>query len=203
MIWLSGATVYLVCEAVAAAGFPGYSYAANYISDLGVSPVMNVGAFMAHGTLFLLGAAVAVRCYPGTGLVGGAFVPAAAANALGNVLVGTFRSGMAPTSANWHLVGAALALVGGNVAVILAGIGGRRVGAPPAYVRASVGLGAVGLASQVALIINGASGFVPVGVLERGAVYSIIGWELMTGFAILCRRRPAGQRLTNSGSRGG
>ena len=43
MIWLVGATVYLVCEALAAARFPGYSYTADYISDLGVSAVMNSG----------------------------------------------------------------------------------------------------------------------------------------------------------------
>ena len=60
MIWLVGAAVYLVCEAVAAASVPGYSYSADYISDLGVSAVMNVGAFMLHGSLLLLGAVIFV-----------------------------------------------------------------------------------------------------------------------------------------------
>ena len=92
-IWLVGAAVYLVCEAVAAASVPGYSYIADYISDLGVSAVMNVGAFMVHGSLLLLGAVIFVRACPTPGWAGWSFVLAAAVNAIGNVFVGTFRSG--------------------------------------------------------------------------------------------------------------
>jgi hypothetical membrane protein len=178
-----------VCEAVVAAGFPGYSYAKNYISDLGVSSLMNVGAFMVHGLLFLLGAVVVTRGHPLTGLLSRGFVLAAAANALGNILVGTFHSGMPHQAINWHVIGAALAIVGGNVAVILAGVGSRRIGAPRGYARASIIIGVVGIASLVALILNGAHGPLPAGALERGSVYSIIGWELMTGISILSRRR--------------
>ncbi len=135
VIWLVGAAVYLVCEAVAAASVPGYSYVADYISDLGVSAVMNVGAFMVHGSLLLLGAVVFVRACPTPGWAGWIFVLAAAVNAIGNVLVGTFRSGaveMTGTS-HWHVIGAGMAIVGGNVAVIIAGLGSRRLGAPRTY----------------------------------------------------------------------
>jgi hypothetical membrane protein len=177
-----------VCEAVAAATFPGYSYAVNYISDLGVSAVMNVGAFMVHGLFFLLGAVVATRAYPSTGLLGRAFVLAAAANAVGNILVGTFHSGMPQQAVNWHVIGAGMAIVGGNLAVILAGRGSPRVGASRAYGCASTVIGVVGITSLVALILD-SSRTVPAGVLERGSVYSIIAWELMTGIAILRRRR--------------
>lgn len=177
-----------MCEAVAAAGFPCYSYADNFISDLGVSPVMNVGAFMVHGGLFLLGAVAATRAYPATGVLGRAFVLAAAANAAGNILVGTFHSGMPPQAINWHVIGAGLAIVGGNIAVVLAGIGSRRVGAPRAYAGASIAIGVAGLVSLAALLVSGTTGPVPAGILERGSVYSIIGWELMTGIALLRRR---------------
>ena len=94
MIWLVGAAVYLVSEAIAAASFPGYSYIADYISDLGAAAVMNIGAFILHGSLFLVGAIVISRACPTLGWVGWSFVLAAAANAIGNILVGTFRSGM-------------------------------------------------------------------------------------------------------------
>jgi hypothetical membrane protein len=186
--WLVGGTLYVACEAVAAARYPGYRYVGNYISDLGTSAVMNVGGFTLHGLLFALGAGLAVRAYPTTGGVGRAFVVAAAANAIGNVLVGTFHSGTPHSGVNWHVLGAGLAIVGGNAAVILAGSAGARLGAPVLYRRTSVALGIVGLACLAALIVDG-SHVVPVGILERGAVYPIIAWELMTGIALVRRLR--------------
>jgi hypothetical membrane protein len=191
VIWLIGAAVYMVCEAVAAASVADYSYFADYISDLGVSAVMNVGAFMMHGSLLLLGAVVFVRACPTPGRLGWAFVLAAAVNATGNVLVGTFRSGN-----HWHVIGAGMAIVGGNVAAIVAGIGSRRVGASRAYRLASIVLGVVGLACLLTLIIDGANGsrLFPVGVVERGSVYSIIAWEIITGASILLRFRRDSQR---------
>ena len=160
MIWLLGAAVYLVCEAVAAASVPGYSYFADYISDLGVSAVMNVGAFMLHGSLLLLGAVIFVRACPTPGWAGWSFVLAAAVNAIGNMLVGTFRSGGVEVSdmSHWHVIGAGMAIVGGNVAVIIAGLGSRRLGAPQTYRLVSVVIGVVGLACLLALIIDGANG---------------------------------------------
>lgn len=194
VIWLVGAVVYLVSEAVAAAGLPGYSYTADYISDLGVAAVMNIGAFIVHGSLFLLGAIVISRACAAPGWAGWSFVLAAAANAVGNTLVGLFRSGTAEAAAihgHWHVIGAGLALVGGNVAAVIAGIGSRRMGAPRGYRRASVAFGAMGIACLLALIVDGAIGsrVIFVGVVERGAVYPIIAWEIMTGATILCRVR--------------
>jgi len=113
--------VYLVCEAVAAARYPGYSYADDYISELGVYAIMNIG-FIVHGALFLLGAIVVSRACRDIGTAGWGFVLAAAANAIGNVLVGAFRSGD-----HWHVIGAGLAIAGGNVAAVIAGTGRRRL----------------------------------------------------------------------------
>ena len=196
VIWLVGAAVYLVSEAIAAASFPGYSYIADYISDLGVAAVMNIGAFILHGSLFLVGAIVISRACPTLGWVGWSFVLAASVNAIGNILVGTFRSGMPVTAGhvNWHAIGAGMALVGGNTAVIIAGLGSGRIGAPRSYHLASFGIGVVGMACLLALIIDGANGsrVLPVGVIERGSVYSIVVWEIVTGAAILCRRPSSG-----------
>lgn len=191
VVWLVGAAVYLVSEAIAAARFPGYSYIADYISVLGAAAVMNIGAFMLHGLLFFVGAIIILRCCPTLGWGGWCFVLTAAANAIGNVLVGTFRSG-APLTAdevNWHAIGAGMAIVGGNTAVIIAGFASRRIGAPRRYRLASVAIGVVGIACLLTLIIDGANGsrLLPVGLVERGSVYSIIVWEIMTGVSILCQ----------------
>ena len=81
------------------------------------------------------------------------------------------------------MFGAGMAIIGGNIAVIIAGIGSRRIGAPRSYRRVSVVIGAVGIACLLTLIIDGANGSraLPVGVVERGAVYTIVAWEIMTG----------------------
>ena len=144
-----------------------------------------------HGSLFLVGAISASRSLPVLGWAGWSFVLAVSANAVGNVLVGLFRSGVSA-----HTVGAGLAIVGGNVAVIIAGLGSRRVGASSGYRGASIVVGAVGLACLLALITDGANGtrVLPVGVVERGSVYSIVVWEIMTGVAILLRIRRADRR---------
>ncbi|MGZ6780398.1 MAG: DUF998 domain-containing protein [Mycobacterium sp.] len=184
VIWIVGAAVYLVCEAVATVRLRGYSYVDDYISDLGVAPVMSVGGFILHGCLFLAGAMVFCGSCPKLGWAGWGFAMMAAANALGNVIVGTVRIGAV------HATGAAMAILGGNIAVIMAGVGSRRIGAPSIYRRASVAIGAIGIACLLTLVIDGANGSrdLPVGIMERGAVYSIVGWEIMTGAAILCRR---------------
>jgi hypothetical membrane protein len=113
-------------------------------------------------------------------------VLAASANAIGNILIGAFRSGVPA-----HVVGAGLAIVGGNVAVIIAGFGSRRIGASLAYRVASVIIGAVGIVCLLALIIDGANGsrLLPVGAVERGSVYTIIVWEIVTGVVLLRSRR--------------
>lgn len=184
VLWLVGAAVYLACEAVAAVRLRGYSYADDYISDLGVAPVMSIGGFILHGCLFLAGAVVFCGSCPKLGWAGWVFVVMAATNAVGNVIVGTVRSGTV------HSTGAAMAILGGNIAVIVAGVGGRRSHASSAYRGASVAIGAVGIACLLTLVIDGANSprDLPVGIVERGAVYSIVIWEIMTGAAILCRR---------------
>jgi hypothetical membrane protein len=152
---------------------------------------MNYGAFMLHGSLFLLGAIVISRSCPAPGWAGWGFVLAAAANTTGNILVGIFRSGVPA-----HVIGAGMAIVGGNTAAIIAGFASRRVGAPRSYRLASVVIGVVGIACLLTLIIDGADGsrLLPVGVVERGSVYSIIAWEIITGVTILARRGRCSRR---------
>src|ERR1700678_2600242 len=98
--WLSAGLAYLTLEGIAAAAFrPRYSYAHNFISDLGIpsgnSPLawlMNT-AFGVQGTLFLVGAILTVRAVEAR--KAGLFVALVAANAVGNLLIAAFHSGPA------------------------------------------------------------------------------------------------------------
>ena len=196
VVWLAGAALYLLAEAVAASGYPGYSYVEDYISDLGVphgttgtvgshvATVMNLG-FVANGTAFLIGALLVARVGPGGRRI--PFVALAAVHAVGNLLVATFHSGGQDTAL--HTLGAGMAIVGGNLAVCVAGPIAGRAGAPRWYGAASTAAGLLGLAALAVLVA--ASG-VPVGVPERISVYTIVGWELVTGAVLLGARRPPG-----------
>lgn len=169
--WILGAASYLTAEAVtAAANRPSYSYAHDYISDLGVpgqpfAALMNV-AFVAQGSLFLLGAVSADGCRHRT------FTVAAAANAVGNVLVGTVHAGEGPL----HVVGATLAIAGGNVAVLA----GAALCPSPAGRLVSRLLGGTGLVALLALALQAWTSVevLPAPVWERASVYPILAWQV-------------------------
>ena len=201
LTWVAGAVLYLVAEAVAASGYPGYSYVEDYISDLGVpggagtragtvgghvATVMNLG-FLANGTAFLVGALLASRAGGGRGRV---LLGLAAVHALGNLLVATFHSGGQDTVL--HALGAGLAIIGGNLAACAAGLAAGTVGAPRWYGAASTTAGVLGLVA-LGVLVAGPDGL-PVGVPERISVYTIIGWQLGTGAALLWAVRPSRAR---------
>lgn len=178
--WLVAGSVYLSLEAVAARAVADYSYAHNFISDLGrpdspQSHLMNA-AFVGQGTLFFAGAALLVRAArPRKPLL---LLSFGAANMVGNILVAAVPSG--PTGIGWlHVTGAALAIVGGNAAIVAGSTVIEDAGAPRWYRAASIGLGGLGLLSV---------GFVAVGAdasWERISVYTIIGWQILSAVFLL------------------
>jgi hypothetical membrane protein len=190
--WLSAGLAYLTLEGIAAAAFrPRYSYARNFISDLGIpsndSPLawlMNT-AFCLQGTLFLLGAILTVQAVEAR--KAGLFVTLTAANAVGNLLIAAFHSGPASHAngtAGWHAIGAVSAIVCGNAAILA----GSRV-VSGWHRKVSVALGTFGLLSFALFVVElPASGTMPLGILERCSVYSITAWQLLTAAWLLSRR---------------
>jgi hypothetical membrane protein len=209
-IWIASGIAYVTLEAIAAAGYVGgYSYAQNYISDLGVttpsvfegrtidSPralVMNIGFYL-QGALFLTGAALAVRAFPG--LRGRLFVGCAATHAVGLLVVGTIHGGGAEAASGgieWHMFGAGLAIVGGNAALLAGAALARKVGTPSWYWGISATLGVLGLLSVGMLLVDRAStavNLLPEGTWERGSVYTVTVWEIATGVCLLALARRA------------
>jgi hypothetical membrane protein len=181
LAWIVAATGYFVFEAVAAAAVePAYGYATDYISSLGVprrSPhaVLINGAFVTQAVLFPAGAALVVRGVAAR--KASWFLALAVVNGLGNVLVATVHSG---TESKWHVAGAILAIAGGNAAVLVGSSILRRAGASRAYRAVSVVLGAVGLLCLLALAVDTSHAVLPVGIWERGSVYSIFVWQAIS-----------------------
>ena len=195
--WMSGALVYLIFEAIAAKAFrPHYSYAHNLISDLGIPSrasalawLMNT-AFCLQGTLFLVGAILAVRAIDARRAR--AFLTLAAVNAVGNILIAIFHSGpaaQADRTAWVHATGAVLAIVGGNAAILA---GSCTIGGPPWHCRISAGLAALGLLSFMMFVIESSAAGVqlmPPAVWERCSVYSITTWQMFAATWLFTRSR--------------
>lgn len=193
--WIAAGVVYLVAETIAASAFPGYSYAQNYISDLGVpadSPahlVMNTGLVL-HGLLFASAALLTIHQGFTHGRV---IIGLAVVNGLGNVLVGLVHSGTDGVFGSLHWVGAAMAIVGGNFTALTVGLSLRRSSGDRVLGTTCLVLGVVGMVSIIALAVDGASvDLLADGVWERLAVYAITAFELLIGAAMVLRvRRPA------------
>ncbi|GAA1749257.1 hypothetical protein GCM10009710_31600 [Aeromicrobium alkaliterrae] len=205
--WIVAGVVYLATEAVAAAAFDGYSYATNYISDLGIpevgtsggraidSPlawVMNTG-FIAHGVLFA--AAAALFAPRVTTTLRRWFVALAVTHGIGNVLVGLVHSGTTSADTSYgflHGVGAGMAIVGGNLTIVVVGLSLRRAPAERSLGTVCLLLGVVGLLAVTALLVDGGSSSVdvlPDGVWERISVYTITAAELLLGVVTLVGAR--------------
>ncbi|MET1075676.1 MAG: DUF998 domain-containing protein [Umezawaea sp.] len=177
---------YVVLEAVAASAWtdPPYRYAFNYISDLGVpgprsdsgervlnSPlawVMNT-AFVVQGIgLLVVALAVAAHLHGVRRYLLAVF---AVCHALGNVLVAVFHS---TSPGAYHVVGAVLAIVGGNLLTLTAGTRRWLVVLPVLGLVCALLIGRIG-AGEVD------------GLWERGSVYAITVWEVLFGASLLWR----------------
>jgi hypothetical membrane protein len=190
LLWIVAAVAYFMFEAIAAGAFT-YSYANDYISTLGVpgrSPLallMNA-AFVTQALLFPVGAALLVA--GGRARKASVFVAFAVLNGIGNLLVATVHSGPSGGGGpDWHGVGALLAIAGGNAAVLAGSSALQRAGASRAYRSVSVALAVLGFACLVALQIGAAHAVLPIGVWERGSVYSIYIWQTVTAVYLLPR----------------
>jgi hypothetical membrane protein len=193
------AVQWMVGEAVAASAWtsPRYSYSHNFISDLGVpscgaelrgrticSPlyaVMNT-TFIAQGVLFAVAAVLLFRLLPGR--PGWVYLVLAVVHGVGLTLVALVHGSpeaLADGSMQWHGIGAAMAILGGNLASIVVGCHLLR------RVRwlgiTEVALGAFGLACV--LVLKTMTNTDIAAVFERGSVYAIMAAELVAGVALL------------------
>ncbi|MGW3283462.1 DUF998 domain-containing protein [Streptomyces sp. NPDC001002] len=199
---------YVIAEAVAASDWkdPHYSYSYNFISDLGVSScggrvqgrticsplhtVMNAG-FIVQGGLVILAALLLFRLLPGR--LRWICLALAVVHGVGITLVGLVHGSaesIEDGSMAWHGLGAAMAILGGNVLWIVVGfhtlrtLGQRQLGI------SGIALGTLGLVCVLLLMTFMPDNTTPdgVAVFERGSVYTIMAAELIAGVALLRSR---------------
>ena len=198
---------YVVLEYIAAHAWhsPTHSYAVNFVSDLGNpvagdvfdgrlvnSPlhlVMDAG-FIAQGALFIAaGLQLVVMVTP----LRPSLLWLAFAHGVGVILVGFFPESSAALHDGVivvHSIGAAGAIIAGNVIAIVIGARGDRLGAPRWLRAASAAFGLLGLAAFVLLQADRPLYHADGGVPERASVYTIVAFESMVGAALLLARVP-------------
>ncbi|MGW8330046.1 DUF998 domain-containing protein [Streptomyces sp. NPDC055897] len=205
VVLVVNAVQWVVSEGVTAAAWtdPPYSYASNYVSDLGVpdcgtrfqgrdicSPdhaLMNA-SFMAEGILFAIGVVLLARLV--TGRTRRVVVGLALAHGVGMVLVGLFHGSRGGVSVGLAIHGgaAAVGILCANTLAIIAG-SLPSLGLPWAYRVFSIAVGALGLLSEAFVGVSAGTA----GVFERCGVYSWLLWSCVTGVLLLAgrSRRPA------------
>lgn len=207
VLLIVAAILWFCLEALAASRFrPRYSYAHNYISDLGVpdpgtfegramdSPLSAVANFMflSQGILFLIAAILLTRAIaPSTSRR--AFLLLAVGYAIGFTLIATFHGSeqaAANGTAKFHVLGGAIAAISGNVALVVAGRYLRKFQGHNIFGVFTMAAGVVGILSLVLLMIDRSStsfNLLPDGTWERGGCYPILLWEFVTGVLLLKR----------------
>lgn len=204
--WVLGGIVYVLAaqyfvgEQIAAAAWtdPPYDWRHDYISDLGVvtctevsgicSPlhaVMNA-SFVLLGLIVICGSVLLRSCLDPTP-ARTLFVGLMSASGVGDVLVGTFPGSVdaAASGTNLlHVLGAVLAIVGGNAGIMVAGIALIRSDRHRAIGFYSIASGMVGLAA-FALFALGRDLGIGIGLVERVAADPITMWMIVVGTAAL------------------
>jgi len=196
--FILGGAVYLLAEKISALAWhvPAYRYMQNYISDLGIpvcgvladgraicSPrhvVMNMG-FAAEGILFFLACfLIGSGCRPrGRWL----FLLTGLLHGIGGVMIALFHSGGGNGGITLHQAGAVLAIAGGNLCLLTAGmlLRGHSRRRDRQWGGISLLLGTVGLLSMLIIPLN----LLPTGLIERASVYPITCWQILTGLWLL------------------
>lgn len=186
IVFLIASLYYLVAEAVSATFFNASlfnTYVFHTISELGIpngnSPLfwlMN-SAFILIGLALLFGVFYKFRdCIVKNKM---AITVLTAITALGVIIVGMIHGGN-PLTSGYHTLGAVMAILGGNILLVLISRSMKDFGR---YQKATLILGIIGLVAFWVMFFSMGSIYMP--VYERLSVYPLIVWSFLTGTFLL------------------
>ncbi len=180
--FLIGSLYYIIAEAISATYFNASifnTYIFHTISELGIpngnSPLfflMN-SAFILIGVTLLFGSFYKFKdylvknrklCYAFTVIT-----------ALGVIIVGLIHGGN-PLTSGYHTLGAVMAILGGNILLVLVSRSMEEFGG---YQKSTLILGIIGLIAFWIMFFSMTSIYMP--VYERLSVYTLIIWSFLTG----------------------
>jgi hypothetical protein len=184
--FIIGSLYYIVAEAVSAAFFNASLYDAyifHAISELGIpnadSPLfwlMN-SAFILIGLTLIFGNFYRFKDF----LVKNKLIICilTLVTGLGVIIVGLIHGGN-PLTSGYHTLGAVMAILGGNVLLVLIS---KSMENFESFQKATMTLGIIGLIAFWILFFNMQSAYMP--VFERLSVYTLVIWSLLAGLFLI------------------
>ena len=186
IVFLVGSLYYIFAEAISATFFNASiinTYIFHPISELGI-PNVNSPLFWLMNSSFI---------FIGFALIFGYFYKfqefiiknkiiisiLALVTGLGVIIVGMIHGGN-PLTSGYHTLGAAMAILGGNVMLVLISKSMREF---KGYQKATLILGSFGLISFWIMFFTMKISFMP--VFERLSVYTLIMWSFLSGVYLL------------------
>lgn len=186
IVFIIGSLYYIIAEAVSATFFKASifeTYIFHTISELGIpnpnSPLfwlMN-SAFILIGLVLLFGSFYRLKDFIVKNKI--IYYIFSLITALGVIIVGLIHGGN-PLTSGYHTLGAVMAILGGNILLILVS---RSMDEFEAYKKSTLILGIVGLIIFWVMFFSIKSIYMP--VYERLSVYTLIIWSFLTGVYLL------------------
>lgn len=186
IVFLIGSLYYVIAEAVSATFFKASifnTYIFHTISELGIpngnSPLfwlMN-SAFILIGLTLIFGSFYSFKDFIVKRKV--AFYIFTLITGIGVIIVGLIHGGN-PLTSGYHTLGAVMAILGGNILLILISKSMAEFGF---YQKATLSLGVFGVIVFWIMFFSMTSAYMP--VFERLSVYTLICWSFLTGCYLL------------------
>ena len=186
IVFIVGSLYYIIAEAICATYFNASlinTYCFHTISELGIpnqnSPLswlMN-SAFIFIGLTLLFGNFYKFKDYIVKNKI--IFSILTLITSIGVIIVGCIHGGN-PLTMSYHALGAIMAILGGNVLLILIY---KSIEGFGKYRKITLLLGIVGFVSFWVMFFNIDNVFMP--IFERLSVYTLIIWSLLTGIFLL------------------
>lgn len=182
IVFIAGSLYYLIAEAVCATFFNASlfnAYVFHAISELGI-PNANSPLFWLMNSAFILIGLVLIfgNFYKFKEFIvknSRVFYILTLITGLGVIIVGLIHGGN-PLTSGYHTLGAVMAILGGNVLLVIISRSMEEFGN---YQKFTLMLGIVGLIAFWILFFSMESIYMP--VYERISVYTLIIWSFMTG----------------------
>lgn len=186
IVFIIGSLYYLIAEAVSATFFNASlinTYLFHTISELGI-PNGNSPLFWLMNSAFILTGLTVIFCnfYEFKEFIIKRKVPfyiLSLITALGVIVVGLIHGGN-PLTSGYHTLGAVMAILGGNILLVLIA---RSMGEFEVYQKSVLILGFIGLIAFWIMFFNVQSVYMP--IFERLSVYTLIIWSFLTGIYLV------------------
>ena len=182
IVLILGSLYYLIAEAISATFFNASllnTYVFHTISELGIpstnsplSLLMN-SAFILIGLTLIFGNFYKFKDYIVKNKI--IFYIFTLITALGVIIVGLIHGGN-PMTSGYHTLGAVMAILGGNIFLVLIS---KSMDGFGAYQKITLILGIIGLIAFWTMFFNMESIYMP--VFERLSVYPLVMWSFITG----------------------